>query len=66
MTPISRRDDRRDDGALLGLGQRADGLGVGEIALVEDRLGRGDAQLLGDEGDRERQQRVQVEEVSVE
>ena len=54
--------DRRDDRVLLGLGQLADRLGVSQVALVEDRLRRGDPQLLGDERDRERQQRVEVEE----
>ena len=63
ITPTSRRTISRTTRALLVLGQRADRLGVGELALVEDRLRRGDAQLLGDEADRERQQRVQVEEL---
>jgi hypothetical protein len=48
--------------ALVMLGKRADGLRVGKVALVEDRLRRSDAQLLGDERDGKRQQRVQIEE----
>ena len=55
--------DLRDERLLLGLGQPADRLGAVQAALVEDRLRRADAQLLGDERHRERQQRVQVEEV---
>ena len=54
--------DRRHHLLLIGLGQLPDGLGVLELALVEDRLGRGDTQLLGDERDRERQKRIQIEE----
>ena len=56
-------DDRRDDRLLLILGQLPHSLGVLETALVENRLGRGDAQLLGDERHREGKQRVQIEEV---
>ena len=51
--------DRQHDGALLGLGQRSDGLRVGQVAVLEHLLGRRDPQLLGDEADRDGQQRVE-------
>ena len=54
--------DLGDDVELLCFGQRADRLGVRQVELIEHRLRRGDPQLLGDERDGKRQQRIEVEE----
>src|ERR1700722_8437820 len=58
----ARNTTTRDDGALLGRRQLPNGLRVCQLALLEDRLGGGDAQLLGDERDRQRQERVEIEQ----
>ena len=62
MMPISRARIAATTACCSDSGSETDGLGVGEVALVEDRLRGGDPQLLGDEGDGEREQGVEVEE----
>ena len=63
--PSRRSRDARSRRRSRAAGPRAARrpLCVLEPALVEDRLRRGDPQLLGHERDREGQQRIQVEEV---
>ncbi len=63
ITPSSRRMISATIVRCSSSGKLAHGLGTREIALIEDRLRGGDAQLLGHERDREREQRVEVEEV---
>ncbi len=62
ITPSSRRMISATIARCSSLGQLAHRLGVSQLALVEDRLRGADAQLLGHESDREREQRVEIEE----
>ena len=63
ITPSSRRSTSTTSELLLGLRQGADLGGPLQAPLVEHRLGRERAQLLGHERHRQRQQGVQVEQV---